>query len=198
MKKIRCPKCQQFIVFDENECGEKNECSANGTTITLACPHCGKQFKLKIPTQNNNGNKTHKKTIQDPQQDKQIPIANLIVIENKFHYKQIIPLKMGDNIIGRFMKGSKANAPIHTDDPSIDLCHCIINLSRKKINQNDYDRISQQIKTDEPNIVAYLSDGPSNTGTFVGNELLAPKEKRRLHNGQLFTIGATSIILQIN
>ena len=179
-------------MFDEKECGD-------GTTITLACTHCGKQFRLKIPAQTNNHNKLINQTQkQETQQDKQIPIANLIVIENKFHYKQIIPLKMGDNIIGRFMKGSKANAPIHTDDPSIDLCHCIINLSRKKINQNDYDRTIRQIKPAESYIVAYLSDGPSNTGTFVGNELLAPKEKRQLHNGQLFTIGATSIILQIN
>ena len=35
-----------------------------------------------------------------------------------------------------------------------------------------------------------------NTGTFVDNELLQDKERRMLHDGSLFTIGATSIILK--
>ena len=44
--------------------------------------------------------------------------GSIIVIENVFHYKQIIPLKMGDNIIGRYMKGNPTcNTPIETVDP---------------------------------------------------------------------------------
>ena len=51
-------------------------------------------------------------------------VGSIVVIENVFHYKQVIPLKMGDNVIGRYMKGSKTNTPIETNDPSIDINHC--------------------------------------------------------------------------
>ena len=103
-----------------------------------------------------------------------------MVIENVFHYKQVIPLKMGDNVIGRYMKGSKTNTPIETNDPSIDINHCTITVSRDKKGQLKYT----------------LRDGPSYTGTFVDNQILGDKERRVIENGTLFTIGATSIILK--
>lgn len=87
---------------------------------------------------------------------------------------------MGDNIIGRYMKGSKINLPIETVDPSIDMTHCVIQVSRDKKGKLRY----------------VLRDGPSYTGTFVDNEILGDKERRVIHDGTLFTIGATSIILQ--
>ena len=46
--------------------------------------------------------------------------GSIVVIENVFHYKQVIPLKFGDNTIGRYMKGSKTTAPIETNDPNND------------------------------------------------------------------------------
>ena len=103
-----------------------------------------------------------------------------MVIENVFHYKQIIPLKMGDNTIGRYMKGSGVNCPIETNDPSIDMHHCIINVSRNK----------------KVGLKYVLRDGPSYTGTFVDNEILGDKERRVIEDGSLFTIGATSVILR--
>ena len=41
-----------------------------------------------------------------------------------------------------------------------------------------------------------LKDNNSNTGTFVDNVELSPKERRIIDDGTLFTIGATSIILR--
>jgi hypothetical protein len=78
------------------------------------------------------------------------------------------------------MKGSKANTPIETNDPSIDICHCVINVSHDKRGGLKYT----------------LKDGPSFTGTFVDNEILGDKERRIIEDGTLFTIGATSIILR--
>ena len=46
--------------------------------------------------------------------------GSIVVIENVFAYKQVIPLQMGDNIIGRYMKNSGINCPIETVDPSVD------------------------------------------------------------------------------
>ena len=87
---------------------------------------------------------------------------------------------MGDNVIGRYMKGSDINCPIETNDPSIDMTHCIINVSRNK----------------EGNLKYVLRDGSSYTGTFVDNEILGNRERRVIADGSLFTIGATSIILR--
>ena len=41
-----------------------------------------------------------------------------------------------------------------------------------------------------------LKDNNSNTGTFVDNVELSPKERRIIGDGTLFTLGATSIILR--
>lgn len=77
------------------------------------------------------------------------------------------------------MKGNPINCPIQTDDPSMDMTHCILNVSKDKNGKIKY----------------ILRDGPSYTGTFVDNEILADNERRVIENGTLFTIGATSIIL---
>lgn len=105
--------------------------------------------------------------------------GNIVVIENVFHYRQQLPLHLGVNTIGRYMKGSKTTVAIETDDPSMDMLHCVLTVNRKKDGTLQY----------------ILRDGPSNTGTFVGDELLADRERRVITPGTLFTIGATSIIL---
>jgi hypothetical protein len=46
------------------------------------------------------------------------------------------------------------------------------------------------------NLKYVLRDGPSNTGTFVDNEILGDRERRVIYDGSLFTIGATTIILR--
>ena len=109
-----------------------------------------------------------------------MPYGAIVVIENVFHYKQILPLQLGDNTIGRYMKGSKTTLPIETVDPSVDMLHCIINVSIDKNGKLKY----------------ILRDGPSYTGTFVDNVILGNREKRVITDGTLFTIGATSIILR--
>lgn len=103
----------------------------------------------------------------------------ITVIENVFHYKQVIPLQIGVNVIGRYMKNSGVNCAIETNDPSIDINHCSITVSNDKNGKLKY----------------ILKDGPSYTGTFVDNVILGDREQRRIEDGTLFTIGATSIIL---
>ncbi len=169
MKRLRCPKCDEFIRFDETQYEE-------GQALIFVCPSCGKQFGIKLKG-------SQKKDNQDSCLEKNLEIDSfgaILVIENIFHYKQILPLKLGDNTIGRYMKGSKTNLQIETSDPSIDTFHCIINVSRDKNESLKY----------------VLRDASSNTGTFVDNEILGNKERRILEDGSLFTIGATSIILK--
>ncbi|MGI6231418.1 MAG: FHA domain-containing protein [Prevotella sp.] len=180
MKKIRCPQCENIITFNEKKYD-------SGKTLVFSCPKCGKRFGIRLKhgsasdkqISQEKGKEEEEKATQTDNNEKPY-VGTITVIENVFHYKQIIPLQMGDNVIGRFMKGSKINCPIETNDPSIDMTHCVINVSLDK----------------KGNLKYVLRDGPSNTGTFVNNEILGDRERRVISDGTLFTIGATSIILK--
>ena len=170
MKRVRCPKCDHFITFDETR-------YESGQSLVFECPNCGKQFGIRMGV----SKLRNRQKDEDPEEETgEAHCGSLLVIENVFHYKQVLPLRMGDNTIGRYMKGSKTTLPIETNDPSVDMLHCVVNVSRDKNGKLKY----------------VLRDGPSNTGTFVDNEILGDRERRVLDDGSLFTIGATSIILR--
>lgn len=170
MKRVRCPKCDNFITFDETK-------YESGQSLVFKCPECGKEFGIKIGVTKL---RNRQKEENPDEMANEKGCGSIVIIENVFHYKQVIPLQMGDNVIGRYMKGSGINCPIETNDPSIDMNHCVINISRDK----------------KGNLKYILRDGPSYTGTFVDNEILGDKERRVIGNGTLFTIGATSVILR--
>ncbi len=173
MKRVRCPKCDEFITFDETR-------YEAGQSLIFECPACHKEFGIRIGV-------SALRDTRRAEQQQDAPasgegVAHIVVIENVFHYKQVLPLSMGRNTIGRYMKGSKTTVPIETRDPSMDMLHCCIDVRRDKKGRLRY----------------ILSDGPSNTGTFVDNEILADRETRYLEDGSIFTIGATSILLKTN
>jgi len=179
MKRVRCPKCDHYIVFDETK-------YANGQSLVFQCPECGKQFGIRIgvsklrQTQKEENKQTTDEQLSELNAERQENYGSIVVIENVFHYKQVLPLQLGDNHIGRYQKGNPINLPIETVDPSVDLLHCVVNVSRDKHGRLRYT----------------LQDTNSNTGTFVDNVELNPREKRIISDGTLFTIGATSIILK--
>jgi uncharacterized protein YbaR (Trm112 family) len=168
MKRIRCPKCEHSIVFDESQ-------QEPGQKLVFQCTHCGKTFAIRV--------NVPQPVVPTTEENEVVPTGNecgsITVIENVFHYKQDFPLQMGTNKIGRRQKGNPVNIAIATDDPSVDLLHCTITVSRDK----------------KGNLKYTLRDGPSYTGTFVDNDILGDNEQRIITDGQLFTIGATSIIL---
>lgn len=170
MKRVRCPKCDNYITFDET----KYEA---GQSLIFECPECGKQFGVRIGTSKLRATQKEETLDEDANEN---GYGSIVVIENVFHYKQVIPLKLGENTIGRYQKGNGINTPIETVDPSVDTNHCAITVSRDKKGRLKY----------------VLRDGPSNTGTFVDNEILGDRERRVIEDGTLFTIGATSIILR--
>ncbi len=170
MKRVRCPKCDQFITFDETRYEQ-------GQSLVFQCPNCGKQFGIRMGVSKLRNLQREERPEEQVEENS---CGSIVVIENVFHFKQVLPLHMGDNTIGRYMKGSKTNIPIETVDPSVDMLHCVINVSRDKNGRLKYT----------------LRDGPSNTGTFVDNVILGDRERRVIEDGSLFTIGATSIILK--
>ena len=172
MKRVRCPKCDNYIIFDETK-------YAAGQSLVFQCSECGKQFGIRM------GVSKLRDTQKEENANSDQPVADtefgsIVVIENVFHYKQVLPLQMGDNVIGRYQKGNPINTPIETVDPSVDLNHCTLNVSRDKRGELKY----------------ILRDNNSNTGTFVDNVEIPPRERRVIEDGTLFTIGATSIILK--
>lgn len=174
MKRVRCPKCDNYITFDETR-------YAAGQSLVFQCPECGKQFGIRMGVSKLRATQKeeNKQTEADLAGDTDVNCGSIVVIENVFHYKQVIPLQMGDNVIGRYQKGNPINTAFETVDPSVDLNHCTITVSRDKRGQLRYT----------------LSDNNSNTGTFVGDVELKPRERRIIEDGTLFTLGATSIIL---
>lgn len=203
MKRVKCPECGTIITFDEKK-------YSPGKALIFICSHCGKRFGIRLKKAETPINKASQKdsapmpenlaafdkavakktsvvstgdTEMSPNETPTPPapfLGEILIIENVFHYKQILPLHMGDNSIGRYTKGVELDCPIHTDDPSIDITHCYINVSRDKRGELKY----------------ILRDGPSNTGTFVDNTILGDRERRIINNGTLFTIGATSVLLK--
>lgn len=172
MKRVRCPKCDNFITFDETK-------YKSGQRLVFQCPQCGKEFGIRIGV--SKLRKTQKEENNSPiDENVESQYGSLHVIENVFHFRQVIPLQMGENVIGRYMKGNPINCSIETVDPSVDMTHCTITVSKDKNGKLQY----------------VLRDGPSYTGTFVDNVILGDRERRVIEGGTLFTIGATSIILQ--
>ncbi len=165
MKRIMCPKCENYLTFDETNYTE-------GQSLVFICPHCKKQFSIRI------GKTKLKPTERNEVQEEKNEYGSILVIENVFGYKQVFPLQEGDNIIGRRCKGNEISIPIETSDMSMDRRHCIINVKRNK----------------QGKLVHTLRDFPSLTGTFLQNDILADKDRVRIEDGAIITIGATTLI----
>ena len=163
MKRIRCPKCDQTILFDETQ-------YEAGRILVFECAECHKQFKIRLPRSKNN---------QDL--PKNLPVGYLTILENAFQFKQVLPIILGENIIGRSVKGTKANLAFRTVDPSIDTTHCIITAEKEK----------------DGRTLFLLQDAPPNTGTFLQNQLLQPREQAIIKEGDIINIGAATMILKL-
>ena len=158
MKKIICPKCDHPIDFDAS--GYKQ-----GQALVFECEQCRKSFTIRI------GEDADDIATED--------LGHVVVVENRFCFKQTIPLAEGDNMIGRYNKGTVISTPIETSDPSMDRRHCIINVKRGYAGELTYT----------------IRDTQSVTGTFVMNRILGNKERLRIEAGAIITLGATTLSL---
>ncbi len=170
MKRVRCPKCDNYITFDETQ-------YTAGEQLVFQCTECNRQFAIRLGTSKLKA--TQKEEVIDEEEHRE-ELGSIIVVENVFHYKQNLPLVMGDNVFGRYVRGTSINQPIETVDPSVDTKHCIIRVQRNKQGKLQY----------------ILRDAPSNTGTFYMNSILRDQDRVRLEEGDIITIGATTLILR--
>lgn len=156
MKRVTCPKCGQYLTFDE-------KAYPPDRVLVFVCPSCQKQFKIKLGSKDK------------PQKTS---LGKIVVLENSFHERQELPLYLGDNIIGRYIKGTSATTPILTSDPSIDTTHCIITVSRNKRQELQF----------------VLRDAPSLTGTFYQGNILRDQDRILIEDEAVINIGGTTLI----
>ena len=78
-----------------------------------------------------------------------------------------------------YNKGTEITLPIETKDRSMDRRHCIVNVKRDAFGE----------------LVYTVRDNHSVTGTFVMNRILGDKERLRIEDGAIITLGATTLIL---
>ncbi len=169
MKRVRCPKCENYLTFDETKYTE-------GQSLVFVCDQCKKQFSIRLGKSKMSATRKEEKINEEEFCE---AFGNITVIENVFGFKQVLPLQEGDNVIGRRCIGTVINVPIETSDMSMDRIHCIIQVKRNK----------------QGELVYTLRDAPSLTGTFLNNEILGDKDRVRLDDGAIVTIGATTFIL---
>ena len=102
MKRIRCPKCESYLTFDETKYSE-------GQSLVFVCEQCKKQFSIRLG----------KTKMQAPRKEEKLDeeefkeaFGSITVIENVFGFKQVLPLQEGDNVIGRRCVGTVINVPV--------------------------------------------------------------------------------------
>ena len=170
MKRVKCPKCDNYIVFDETKYADQQ-------SIVFVCQNYKKEFGIRIGKNRLQG--IHEERQLDENAFSQ-QYGSIVVVENAFAFKQVIPLDLGDNEFGRYVKGTSINKPIDTKDPSIDTFHCTITVKLKGDGTLQY----------------VLKDAPSDTGTFYMNEILRDNDRIVIDDGAIITIGATTLILR--
>lgn len=174
MKRVRCPKCDHFIQFDETKYTE-------GQSLVFVCDNCQKQFGIRIGVSKLRAlQREESKGGTVPSEGDVVEnVGSVVAVENVFGFRQEHPLHLGDNVIGRRNKGDEVDVAIETNDPSMDRRHCVLNVKRNKNGVLKYS----------------VRDNDSITGTFVMNEILGPKDRVSIEDGAVITLGATTLIL---
>lgn len=166
-KKIFCPKCDEEITITPARLEELRQ-SVIGY-IAIVCPQCTHQIRLRRKVA---------PSVASTDDHLQTNYGHIVVLENGFCQKQYFSLCKGLNHIGRRNKDTKTDIPIITGDPSMDRHHAIIKVSQSK----------------QGELLWTLADDDSRVGTFVASNILGAKEWYRLSDGDVFTLGATTII----
>ena len=91
MKRVRCPKCEKYLSFDETKYSE-------GQSLVFECDECGKQFSIRLGKSKMKELQKNEKLDDEAFRDE---LGSISVIENVFGFKQIIPFIEGVTAIGR-------------------------------------------------------------------------------------------------
>lgn len=171
-KYIICPYCKKRIEFELIRVSmDKNR------HVSMPCPGCKR--RLAFTLQDERTKEVRQTTKQTARGDQELqPLAILHVVENVFGFAADFPLYAGLNRVGRYNdKHTDLEVAIRSADPSLDRNHTLITVE----------------ETSE-GVVSIIMDDDSMTGTFLNARELTPGEKHRLEDGDVITLGATSLI----
>ena len=82
MKRIRCPKCENYLTFDETKYSE-------GQSLVFVCEHCKKQFSIRVGKTKMKAPQKEEKLDEEAYKEE---FGSITVIENVFGFKQVLPL----------------------------------------------------------------------------------------------------------
>ena len=171
MKRVRCPKCDHYITFDETRYPE-------GQSLVFECDECHKQFAIRIGMSKLKATRKEETFDENEHAD---AYGSIVVVENVFHYKQVLPLRLGDNVIGRRNKGTDVDIAIESSDADLERRHCIINVRRNKNGE----------------LVYTLRDCSARSGTYLRQDRLGKRDQVRLDSADVVSIGGTTFILHV-
>lgn len=80
MKRVRCPKCDNYTVFDETK-------YTAGQSLVFVCQHCKKEFGIRIGKSKLAG--IHQERSLDEHEFEK-DYGSIVVVENQFAFKQEI------------------------------------------------------------------------------------------------------------
>lgn len=168
MKRVRCPRCDNYIPFDETH-------YKDGQSLMFECDNCHKQFSIKIGVSKLSATQRDADKAHSTEDE---GFGSIEVVENVFAFRQSFALHEGENVIGRYNRGDSVDIPIQTSDRSMDRRHCVITVRRES----------------DGTLSHTLRDYPSLTGTFLFNRILGDRERALFEDGAVITLGATTLI----
>ena len=89
MKRVLCPKCENYLFFDETKYSE-------GQSLVFECEHCGKQFSIRLGKSKVKALRKEENLEEEAESHKE-EFGYITVIENVFGYKQILILLIQKN-----------------------------------------------------------------------------------------------------
>ena len=97
MKRVLCPKCENYLFFDETKYSE-------GQSLVFECEHCGKQFSIRLGKSKVKALRKEENLEEEAEVHKE-EFGYITVIENVFGFKQVLPLQERDapSLTGTFL-----------------------------------------------------------------------------------------------
>lgn len=176
MKFIVCPFCKSHLGQDRFPRSRRS-----GGRVVMLCPTCRRRLAFTIREEEAQASQNNAEKGERNLSGASVETGILLhVIENVFGYDADFILDQGINRVGRYNdKNSILEVPVRTSDPSMDRNHCLITVQKHPSNGL---------------LEAVIMDDDSMTGTFINTRELDPGEKHLLQDGDVITLGATSII----
>lgn len=77
MKRILCPKCENYLSFDETKYSE-------GQSLVFVCEHCGKQFSIRLGKSKMKAPRKEEKLDEDVYKEE---FGCIVVLENVLRFQ---------------------------------------------------------------------------------------------------------------